>query len=220
MSITPAPPCPAADPKPSAGRRKQNNPTKASLIDDNTATSISPPQNEDPTDEYIPDFTGNSPWCNLQIVKGGKGGAGMARRVDLSCTNCGTQTTTIWRRNLKGEMVCNACGLYYKLHGIDRPHTMRRDTIHTRRRRPKAAETRSEKSREYGGSLHQYKGWFCFILLVHLCDCSCASFVGCTWSVWEILKFQFYFVKLVELNKICQECLYWLSYNMYWIGCL
>jgi acetyl-CoA carboxylase beta subunit len=59
------------------------------------------------------------------------------QQKDLSCTNCGTTTTTIWRRNLRGEMVCNACGLYYKLHGVNRPHTMRRDTIHTRRRRPK-----------------------------------------------------------------------------------
>lgn len=56
---------------------------------------------------------------------------------DMSCTNCGTLTTTIWRRNLRGEMVCNACGLYFKLHGVNRPHSMRRDTIHTRRRRPK-----------------------------------------------------------------------------------
>lgn len=56
---------------------------------------------------------------------------------DMSCTNCGTLTTTIWRRNVRGEMVCNACGLYYKLHGVNRPHSMRRDTIHTRRRRPK-----------------------------------------------------------------------------------
>lgn len=116
----------------------------------------------DDSEDYIPDFTGNSPWCNLQIVKGGKGGAGMARRVDLSCTNCGTQTTTIWRRNMKGEMVCNACGLYYKLHGIDRPHTMRRDTIHTRRRRPKAAEARNEKEkcREYAAINSQFKGWY------------------------------------------------------------
>lgn len=59
------------------------------------------------------------------------------QQKDLSCTNCGTTTTTIWRRNLRGEMVCNACGLYFKLHGVNRPHTMRRDTIHTRRRRPK-----------------------------------------------------------------------------------
>lgn len=65
---------------------------------------------------------------------------------DMSCTNCGTTTTTIWRRNIRGEMVCNACGLYFKLHGVNRPHTMRRDTIHTRRRRPKGdkATRRSE----------------------------------------------------------------------------
>lgn len=56
---------------------------------------------------------------------------------DLSCTNCGTLTTTIWRRNVHREMVCNACGLYFKLHGVNRPHSMRRDTINTRKRRPK-----------------------------------------------------------------------------------
>lgn len=72
----------------------------------------------------------------------GGGGAvannsGNINNKDMSCTNCGTLTTTIWRRNVRGEMVCNACGLYFKLHGVNRPHTMRRDTIHTRRRRPK-----------------------------------------------------------------------------------
>lgn len=69
----------------------------------------------------------------------------------MSCTNCGTMTTTIWRRNMKGEMVCNACGLYYKLHGVNRPVTMRRDTIHTRRRRPKGEKPtrhRSNKNRD------------------------------------------------------------------------
>ncbi|KAK4874934.1 hypothetical protein RN001_014294 [Aquatica leii] len=127
-----------------SGRRKQSFPTKASL-DETTTRDVSPCRDTEEMD-YLPDFTGNNPWCNLQIVKT-KGGAGMARRVDLSCTNCGTQTTTIWRRNVKGEMVCNACGLYFKLHGVDRPHTMRRDTIHTRRRRPKASETGIEKEK-------------------------------------------------------------------------
>lgn len=129
------------------GRRKQTFPTKATL-DEPTGREVSPcPDSEEV--EYMPDFTGNNPWFNLQIVKT-KGGAGMARRVDLSCTNCGTQTTTIWRRNVKGEMVCNACGLYFKLHGVDRPHTMRRDTIHTRRRRPKASESGIEKEKSKG----------------------------------------------------------------------
>lgn len=78
-------------------------------------------------------------WSNFSgVVKSGKLAA---RRVDLSCTNCGTMTTTIWRRNPLGEMVCNACGLYYKLHGVNRPVTMRRDTIHTRRRRPKGEKS-------------------------------------------------------------------------------
>ncbi|CAG4980172.1 unnamed protein product [Colias eurytheme] len=77
-------------------------------------------------------------------------GAGGAR-VELSCTNCGTHTTTIWRRDARGEMVCNACGLYYKLHGVPRPTAMRRDTIHTRRRRPRH-EVKSARSRRRGGS--------------------------------------------------------------------
>ncbi|KAG7302802.1 hypothetical protein JYU34_012779 [Plutella xylostella] len=67
-------------------------------------------------------------------------------RVELSCSNCGTHTTTIWRRDARGEMVCNACGLYYKLHGVPRPTAMRRDTIHTRRRRPRRdPSTRNSK---------------------------------------------------------------------------
>lgn len=41
-----------------------------------------------------------------------------SRRVGLSCANCSTTTTTLWRRNNEGEPVCNACGLYYKLHGV------------------------------------------------------------------------------------------------------
>lgn len=44
-----------------------------------------------------------------------------SRRVGLSCANCQTTTTTLWRRNAEGEPVCNACGLYMKLHGVSSP---------------------------------------------------------------------------------------------------
>ncbi|KOB66644.1 putative endothelial transcription factor gata-2-like protein [Operophtera brumata] len=80
------------------------------------------------------------------------GGARAGPRVEIACTNCGTHTTTIWRRDARGEMVCNACGLYYKLHGVPRPTAMRRDTIHTRRRRPRHdAKHSRNKNRRSGG---------------------------------------------------------------------
>ncbi|XP_072766305.1 uncharacterized protein [Anoplolepis gracilipes] len=118
------------------GRRKQSYPSKAPASPDVVANY----QHESNNEEQAQDFT---TWSNK--LKGklddqkqfDQQSGNIAKKVDMSCTNCGTMTTTIWRRNMKGEMVCNACGLYYKLHGVNRPVTMRRDTIHTRRRRPK-----------------------------------------------------------------------------------
>ncbi|XP_060723929.1 transcription factor GATA-6 isoform X1 [Tachysurus vachellii] len=60
-----------------------------------------------------------------------------SRRVGLSCANCQTSTTTLWRRNAEGEPVCNACGLYTKLHGVPRPLAMKKEGIQTRKRKPK-----------------------------------------------------------------------------------
>ncbi|XP_074063992.1 transcription factor GATA-6 [Macrotis lagotis] len=59
------------------------------------------------------------------------------RRLGLSCANCHTTTTTLWRRNAEGEPVCNACGLYMKLHGVPRPLAMKKEGIQTRKRKPK-----------------------------------------------------------------------------------
>ncbi|KAK0130937.1 Transcription factor GATA-4 [Merluccius polli] len=64
-----------------------------------------------------------------------------SRRVGLSCTNCHTTTTTLWRRNSEGEPVCNACGLYMKLHGVPRPLAMKKEGIQTRKRKPKNLNT-------------------------------------------------------------------------------
>lgn len=41
-----------------------------------------------------------------------------ARRAGTCCANCQTTTTTLWRRNGNGDPVCNACGLYFKLHNV------------------------------------------------------------------------------------------------------
>lgn len=43
-----------------------------------------------------------------------------------TCANCQTHETSLWRRNSQGSPVCNACGLYAKLHKTQRPVTMRK----------------------------------------------------------------------------------------------
>lgn len=50
------------------------------------------------------------------------------------CANCHQTQTPLWRKNDRGEPVCNACGLYAKLHHRDRPAEMRKTTIQRRRR--------------------------------------------------------------------------------------
>ncbi|KAK1350742.1 GATA zinc finger domain-containing protein [Hamiltosporidium tvaerminnensis] len=49
------------------------------------------------------------------------------------CANCQTKETSLWRR-LNGEVVCNACGLYFKMHGVRRPITLKTNFIKKRRR--------------------------------------------------------------------------------------
>ncbi|XP_065573196.1 transcription factor GATA-3-like isoform X2 [Artemia franciscana] len=58
-----------------------------------------------------------------------------ARRAGTTCANCKTTMTTLWRRNPNGEPVCNACGLYFKLHNVNRPLTMKKEGIQTRNRK-------------------------------------------------------------------------------------
>ncbi|KAI7887324.1 hypothetical protein K492DRAFT_170251 [Lichtheimia hyalospora FSU 10163] len=50
------------------------------------------------------------------------------------CFNCQTTTTPLWRRDDNGHTICNACGLYFKLHNVQRPVTMKRTVIKRRKR--------------------------------------------------------------------------------------
>ncbi|XP_039271967.2 uncharacterized protein LOC120346324 [Styela clava] len=64
---------------------------------------------------------------------------GIAKTTDnaISCANCNTTRTTLWRRSAKGDLVCNACGLYFRLHGVPRPLAMKKNGLQTRTRKEK-----------------------------------------------------------------------------------
>jgi len=72
---------------------------------------------------------------NRPLVKPKNCRVSTSRREGLSCNNCYTQTTTLWRRTAEGGTVCNACGLYQKLHNAPRPITMKKEMIQTRNRK-------------------------------------------------------------------------------------
>ncbi|XP_068249721.1 uncharacterized protein [Palaemon carinicauda] len=75
-----------------------------------------------------------------------------SRRAGQQCSNCHTTVTSLWRRNPQGEAVCNACGLYYKLHNVNRPLTMKKESIQTRKRKPKKSGDGKSASSTTGSS--------------------------------------------------------------------
>jgi GATA-binding protein len=81
--------------------------------------------------------------------------------VPTTCTNCYTQTTPLWRRNPEGHPLCNACGLFLKLHGVVRPLSLKTDVIKKRNRGSGntlpigASATRSSKKSSRKNSVQQ-----------------------------------------------------------------
>ncbi|KAK4649471.1 Sodium- and chloride-dependent GABA transporter 1 [Podospora bellae-mahoneyi] len=67
---------------------------------------------------------------NLQGAGGNQGDSS----APTMCTNCATTTTPLWRRNPEGQPLCNACGLFLKLHGVVRPLSLKTDVIKKRNR--------------------------------------------------------------------------------------
>jgi len=56
------------------------------------------------------------------------------QRGEMVCTVCQTKTSPLWRRGDKGEVLCNACGLYHKHHKKPRPISLANNSARSARR--------------------------------------------------------------------------------------
>ncbi|KAL6721883.1 Sodium- and chloride-dependent GABA transporter 1 [Lecanora helva] len=108
-----------------------------------------------------PPLSGYSSMAPSRPASPGGSKAGDNNGVPTTCTNCFTQTTPLWRRNPEGHPLCNACGLFLKLHGVVRPLSLKTDVIKKRNRGSGnqlplgTSSTRSSKKASRKNSIHQ-----------------------------------------------------------------
>ncbi|KAK8216205.1 hypothetical protein IWZ01DRAFT_194051 [Phyllosticta capitalensis] len=62
---------------------------------------------------------------------------------DQSCANCQTAETSIWKVDIVGRRICNACYQYYEIHGVNRPPYLRKEHLPERSRSRTRDETTS-----------------------------------------------------------------------------
>lgn len=67
--------------------------------------------------------------------------------LSQSCINCKVTETPLWRRDLLGNHLCNACGLYYKTHEAHRPIDWKATTIKRRKRKRPIIEPMADYQR-------------------------------------------------------------------------
>ncbi|CAO3682320.1 unnamed protein product [Rhizopus stolonifer] len=70
----------------------------------------------------------------------------------LVCSNCSTNKTPLWRRDDEGAPLCNACGLYLKLHHERRPLSMKTDII---KKRQRYESNHAHQARKHSKKLHE-----------------------------------------------------------------
>ncbi|KAJ3027666.1 UNVERIFIED_CONTAM: putative electron transfer flavoprotein subunit [Siphonaria sp. JEL0065] len=54
-----------------------------------------------------------------------------------TCINCQTSVTPMWRRDMEGNRICNACGVYFRMNGVHRVVKVGGTAVQRRRTRVK-----------------------------------------------------------------------------------
>ncbi|CAH02646.1 nitrogen-responsive transcriptional regulator GLN3 [Kluyveromyces lactis] len=81
----------------------------------------------------LPQYRRCSSSTNMQVMNGPPVNNGAkANKPPTQCYNCKTLKTPLWRRDPDGNTLCNACGLFQKLHGTMRPLSLKSDIIKKR----------------------------------------------------------------------------------------
>jgi GATA-binding protein len=113
--------------------RTASTPNAAALLRQSLNGSSSGPPTNHPSPSTPPESGLSSA---VPSRPGSPGGSknGDPNAGPTTCTNCFTQTTPLWRRNPEGQPLCNACGLFLKLHGVVRPLSLKTDVIKKRNR--------------------------------------------------------------------------------------
>lgn len=146
--------------------RNRGNDTKRQKIP-RTSSTPNAVQLGQPNTQQRPQSSPNSPPQSgfSSVAPSRPGSPGGSKNGDsgipTTCTNCFTQTTPLWRRNPEGHPLCNACGLFLKLHGVVRPLSLKTDIIKKRNRGSGntvpigTASTRSSKKASRKNSVQQ-----------------------------------------------------------------
>lgn len=121
---------------------KQQYTTLSRLASNNAPSIISPQKNIQP-DSLSSSPTGDKKQNEISL-KASNAGSSRSNST-TKCTNCGTTTTPLWRRNPEGHPLCNACGLFLKLHGVVRPLSLKTDIIKKRNRNQTKRKTTRRK---------------------------------------------------------------------------
>lgn len=133
----------STDPRQQKIPRTASTPNTLNLAQQASGVSGSQPSPNSPAESGLSSVVPSRP----SSPAGSRNGDGS---VSTTCTNCSTQTTPLWRRNPEGQPLCNACGLFLKLHGVVRPLSLKTDVIKKRNRGsgtsvPTTTNTRSGK---------------------------------------------------------------------------
>ncbi|KAI8839381.1 GATA zinc finger-domain-containing protein, partial [Chytriomyces cf. hyalinus JEL632] len=72
------------------------------------------------------------------------------------CFNCATDTTPMWRRDDLGRRVCNACGVYYRMNGVNRVVKAGTVPIQRRRNRAKGGKLSGKRKKAQQQQQHSY----------------------------------------------------------------